>query len=181
MPTIKSRTQQHNIPPFSEEAIQQILRNKHSNLEVHQCKEIAFLAEGDIHKAFELVQQDISDNFERFSNWMRSCYNGDLIKLVAQSESFYKLSIDGQKNFFTYALQLTRVTLLDKLDYPSLQTPLTAEATFSKKFGLNVAINQLKEIIAQLTQAYYYLERNANAKMVYAHASIQIVNIFASI
>ena len=181
LPTIRSRTQQHTIPPCSEEAIQQVLRNTYRDLDVNRYKEIAFLAEGNLCKAFQLIEQGIEDHFERFSHWMRSCYSGDLIKVVARSEAFYKLPADAQKNFLTYALQLTRVTLLGKLDDSLLQIDLTTEATFSKKFGLNVTIDQLKEIIAQLTQAYYYLERNANAKMVYTHLSIQIVHIFGSV
>ncbi|WP_419241319.1 ATP-binding protein [Cardinium endosymbiont of Nabis limbatus] len=179
--TIRSRSQQHTIPPCSEIAIQQLLRNKYRDLDPDRYKEVAFLAEGNLSKAFELLEQGVQDNFERFCHWMRSCYSGDLIKLVAQSEAFYKLSIDAQKNFLTYALQLIRITLLGKLDYPFLQIHLAAEETFSKKFGLSVTIDQLKALIAQLMQAYYCLERNANAKMVYTHLSIQIVNIFGSV
>lgn len=179
--TIRSRSQQHTIPPCSGEAIQQVLRNKYRDLDLHRCKEIAFLAQGNLSKAFQLIDQDVEGNFEHFSHWMRSCYSGDLIKLVAQSETFYKLSVDTQKSFFTYALQLTRVTLLSKLACPLLPIHLTAEVAFSKKFGLNVTMNQLKKIITQLAQAYSYLERNANAKIVYAHASIQIANIFGSV
>ncbi|CAH2560208.1 DNA polymerase III subunit [Cardinium endosymbiont of Oedothorax gibbosus] len=179
--TIRSRSQQHTIPPCSEEAIQQVLQHKYRDLDVHRCKEITFLAQGNLSKAFQLINQGVEDNFERFSHWMRSCYSGDLIKLVEQSETFYKLSVDTQKSFFTYALQLTRVTLLSKLECPLLPIHLTAEEAFSKKFGLNVTMSQLKDIIAELAQAYAYLERNANAKMVYAHASIQIVNIFGSV
>ena len=179
--TIKSRTQQHTIPPCSEEAIQQLLCTKHGGLDAHRYKEIAFLAEGNLSKAFQLVDQSVEDNFEHFTHWMRSCYSGDLIKLVAQSEAFHKLSTDAQKIFFAYALQLLRVTLLGKLECPLLQTHLTAEEAFSKKFGLNVTIDQLKKIITQLGQASYCLERNANAKMVYAHLSIQIVHIFGAV
>lgn len=179
--TIRSRSQQHTISPCSEEAIEQVLCNKYKDLDVHRYKEIAFLAQGDLSKAFQLIEQSVEGNFERFSHWIRSCYSGDFIKLITQSEVFYKLSIDAQKNFFTYALQLIRVTLLSKLHHPLLQISLTAEAAFSKKFSLKVTINQLKEIIAQLIQAYYYLERNANSKMVYTHTSIQIMHIFASV
>ncbi|WP_342265301.1 DNA polymerase III subunit delta [Cardinium endosymbiont of Philonthus spinipes] len=179
--TIRSRSQQHTIPPCSQEAIQQLLQHKYSDLDLHRCKEIAFLAQGNVSKAFQLVGQSVEDHFERFSHWMRSCYSGDLIKLVAQSEAFYKLSVDAQKSFLAYALQLIRVTLLGKLECPVLPIHLPAEETFSKKFGLNVTMNQLKEIIAQLMQACYCLERNANAKMVYAHASIQIVNAFGAV
>ncbi|MGI2299487.1 ATP-binding protein [Candidatus Cardinium hertigii] len=181
LPTIRSRAQYHVIPPFSEEAIEQIFRNIYSDLDGHRCKEIAFLAQGNLSKAFQLVEQNLEENFDYFSQWIRCCYSGNLIKLVAQSEIFYKLSIEAQKNFFTYALQMSRATLLGKFNDPLFQMGLPAEATFIKKFGLNVTINQLKEIITQLMQAYYYVERNGNAKMVYLHMSIQITNVFASV
>ncbi|WP_243553023.1 DNA polymerase III subunit delta [Candidatus Cardinium sp. cBcalN2] len=178
LPTIRSRTQQHTIPPFSEEAIEKLLRYRYNDLDGHRYKEIAFLAEGNLSKAFQLVEQSVEDNFERFSDWMRSCYRSDFIKLMTQSEAFYKLPADAQKSFFSYALQLIRATLLDKLDYPLIQMHLTTEATFTQNLGLKVTVTQLKKIIAQLVAGYYYLERNANGKMVYANASIQIVTIF---
>ncbi len=181
LPTIRSRSQQHTIPPYSEEIIEQLLVDKYKGLDPDRCKAIAFLAEGNVSKAFQLIEQSVQDNFECFSDWMRSCYSGDFIKLVSQSEAFYKLSVDAQKIFFTYALQLTRSILFNKLNYPSLQIHLPAEVTFSKKFGLYISINQLKAIIAQLVQGYYYLERNANARIVYTHVSIEIVNIFTSV
>ncbi|MCT4697328.1 MAG: DNA polymerase III subunit delta [Candidatus Cardinium sp.] len=179
--TIRSRSQQHTIPPCSEAAIQQLLWSKHKALDADRCKAIACLAEGSLYKAFQLVEQDVEAHFERFSHWMRSCYRGDLIKLVAYSEAFYKLSADAQKAFFAYALQLIRVVLLGKLDYPLLHIQPSDEATFSKKFGLTVTIQQLKEIIEKLMQGYYYLERNAHAKMVYTHLSIQIARIFGAV
>ncbi|MGI2299004.1 ATP-binding protein [Candidatus Cardinium hertigii] len=181
LPTIKSRVQQHAIPLFSEEAIEQMLRNSYSDLDGHRCKEIAFLAQGNLSKAFQLIEQSVGENFDYFSQWIRCCYSGNLIKLVAQSEVFYKLSIEAQKNFFTYALQMSRATLLGKFNDSLFQIGLPAEATFVKKLGLNVTINQLKEIITELMQAYYYVERNGNAKMVYLHMSIQIINVFASV
>lgn len=177
--TIRSRSQQHHIPPFSEEAIQQILHHKYNELDVNQSRAIAFLAEGDVYKAFQLAEQTVTENFERFSNWMRSCYSSNFIKLITQSETFQKLSIDAQRVFFTYALQLIRVTLLHKLTHClPLATLTTAEVTFSKKFCLQVTVAQLKKMIALLTPSCYYLERNANAKLVYINASIQIAKIF---
>ncbi|MGI2257084.1 ATP-binding protein [Candidatus Cardinium hertigii] len=181
LPTIRSRVQHHVIPPFSEEAIGQMLRNIYSDLDSHRCKEIAFLAQGNLSKAFQLIEQSVGENFDYFSQWIRCCYSGNLIKLVAQSEVFCKLSIEAQKNFFTYALQISRATLLGKFNDPLFQIGLPAEATFIKKFGLNVTINQLKNIITQLIQAYYYVERNGNAKMIYLHMSIQIIDIFSSV
>ncbi|AXI23988.1 delta subunit [Cardinium endosymbiont of Sogatella furcifera] len=179
--TIRSRSQQHTIPPCSEAAIQQLLCSKHKALDADRCKAIACLAEGNLYKAFQLVEQDVEAHFEQFSHWMRSCYRGDLIKLVGYSEAFYKLSSDAQKAFFAYALQLIRVILLAKLGYPLLHIQPTGEATFCKKFGLTVTIHQLKEMVTQLMQAYYYLERNGHAKMVYTHLSTQIVHIFGAV
>ncbi|WP_339043851.1 DNA polymerase III subunit delta [Cardinium endosymbiont of Tipula unca] len=178
LPTIQSRTQQHNIPPFSDEAIQQMVQRKYSDLDVHQYREIAFLAEGNAHKAFQLVKQTTTDNFEGFSNWMRNCYSNSFAKLIIQSEVFHKLSTDAQKAFLSYALQMLRVTLLTQLHYTPAQKLPNAEADFSEKFGQNVDVHQLKNIIALLTKSYGYLERNANAKMVYANLSIQIAKIF---
>lgn len=178
LPTIQSRCQQHVIPPFSQQAIAQVLSNKFKDLPAERYQATAFLAQGDLTKAFELIQDPVEDNFGRFSDWMRSCYSANLIKLITQSELFYKLPLDTQKNFFTYALQLIRMTLLHKLDSPLFELNAPNEANFSKKFALNVSISQLKKIITELTQAYYHLERNGNAKMIYAHISIQIVNFF---
>ncbi|ROT47681.1 ATP-binding protein [Candidatus Cardinium hertigii] len=176
LPTIRSRSQPYNIPPFSEVAIEQMLRNSYSNLTIHRTKEIAFLAEGNMHKAFQLAKQTVTDNFERFSNWMRNCYSGNYTKLILEAEAFHKLSTDAQKNFFAYALQHIRVILLGKLNHSI--TTSAVEAAFSKKFGLNITFIQLKEMIALFTKAYYYLERNANAKMIYTNISIQIVKFF---
>lgn len=183
LPTIRSRVQLYYIPPFSTEAIERYLHKKYADLEYNLCKKIAFLAEGNVSKALQLIQQTTPDHnhFEQFSNWLRSCYRGDYTKLVMQSEIFHKLSSPIQKSFFSYALQLIRITLLNKVNPTVVYTNLTHEDKFSKQFGLNVTIDQLKSITLLFNRAYYCLERNANVKMIYIYTSLQIVNLFKAV
>ncbi|MDD9139793.1 MAG: hypothetical protein NQ127_02575 [Candidatus Cardinium sp.] len=177
IPTIRSRSQQYYIPPFSKEAIEQLLRKQYTALDAHRYGAIAFLAEGDASKAFQLAEQAAPAHFDDFSNWMRHCYRGNFTKLIKQSESFHKLPIEEQKDFLRYALQLLRMTVLGKCNPTVSDTTLANESEFSKNFGMHVTRSQLQLLIHLLNQAYAHLERYAHAKMMFANLSIQIATL----
>lgn len=180
LPTIASRTQQRIVPSFSDQAIQQLLQCNHPDLSPTKVGAIAFLAEGNIAKAYALLEEALTDSFECFSAWMRNCYSSNFIQVIAQSEAFHATPTDAQKRFFSYGLQFIRVTLLSVYTPDILQTLSKTEALFSQKFGQTVTVAQLRAMVPLFTQAYACLERNANAKMVYTHTSIQLAKLFKS-
>ncbi|MBX9890383.1 MAG: hypothetical protein K2X94_03885 [Amoebophilaceae bacterium] len=177
LPTIRSRTQQHQVALFAEAAIQQLLRDRYVAIPDSRLAEIAFLAQGDVSKAFQLAEEGEGNHFEWFSQWMRNCYKANYVALMAESETFHQRSMDGQKMALTYALQLLRMTLLSKF-HPPLAVASPMEVAFSQKFGLTVTFAQLKQMIALLGSAYAALARNGNGKMVYLHTSIQAAGVF---
>lgn len=176
LPTIRSRVQQYNIPPFTSTAICKLLQSKFPNENPLKIKEVALFSQGDYHKAIQFMEKATEPHFDQFCDWMRSCYSQNFIQIIKQAELFQKQEKDSQKAFFVYALQLIRLILLNK--FLEKKTFSQQISTFIEKFKQVITVEQIKHIIVLFDQGYNNLEQNANAKMVYTYISIQIVNLF---
>ena len=178
--TITSRTQQHRVSLFTDGAIRKMVSQQYPSLIAAHLEEIILLAEGNLHKGFQLAMYDDVGNslFEHFQYWMRYCYSQNMSELLLQAASFHTMDREKQKIFFNYVLHMMRAILLDKFNVAPLINSPVHEQHFIKKIGKHISHKQLTDYIGWTNQAYYYLERNANPKMVYMSLSIKIGQAF---
>ena len=175
--TIRSRVQQIHVPAFTDEALAGMLRQQHT-LEQEQLTQIVLLADGNLNKALKLVEHMEGRYFSHFKAWMRLCYAHDLTQLVAQAEAFQELTKVSQKNFFMYALHLLREALVLYFTQTALTRVTQPEQVFIQKLRKTLTHTQLKAWITWLNQGCYYLERNANPKMLYLDLSLKLAQRF---
>ena len=105
---------------------------------------------------------------------MRNCYQHDLGKLLGQCEEFQKMGRENQKNFLQYALSMSRKVILLGADpgFPLQVHP--EEQEFVERFARLMNPANREGIAVELEQSQYHIERNANPKIEFFHASLRL-------
>jgi DNA polymerase-3 subunit delta' len=175
--TIRSRTQQIYVPPFSDQALAYLL-NQQYGLSEEQLQQIVPLANGDINQAKELIENNQKDSLSQFTTWMRLCYNQNLAQLIIQADTFQQLDKEAQKDFLAYTLHLLRESLVVDLNQTQLSKAPHKEQMFVAKFKKTLTYDQIKCFTEWINQAYYYLERNVNTKILWLNLSLKVAQSF---
>ncbi|MCC9165970.1 DNA polymerase III subunit [Pontibacter harenae] len=171
--TITSRTQIVQVRNFTEQEVVTYLQEKH-NLDRDTAYQISQLAEGSLNSAAKLTNEISSDYFAFFTEWMRACYSYKFTEVVDMSEKFQTLGRENQKNFLLYALNLLRKVVLFGVDSSLITYLPPNELDFVQKFSKVITGSNAGEVTEELSQAHYYIERNANPKMIFVDSSIQL-------
>lgn len=175
--TILSRCQLIKFDKISDIALSKYLVDN-KNLSEDRARDLAFFSNGNMLNALNGIEQNTKGEFELFIDWLRKSYQGKPVELVAKAEELAALGKDGLKQVFHYGLQflseVNRLSILGR-EHSRLQGQ-TLEAADKLKglLGLS-AIDEMEDL---LSKACYYVERNANAKILVLHMGIQMNAIF---
>ncbi|MEM9821613.1 MAG: hypothetical protein AAF985_11095 [Bacteroidota bacterium] len=174
--TILSRCQILKINPLKDEEVVTVLRQQ-SELPPTELESIAHLANGNMNEALQLLEQGENDNAKRFLDWLRRCYRGNGLELTTWVEQFAGIGRENQKHFLRYALHFLREYMNLKLT-GSIRIRLRAEELATAQRMTKVIEFEHIEPIARLfDECSYYIERNANPKILFLDASIQLNKI----
>jgi len=182
--TIKSRCQKLNFPPLSEASIVDELVEKREiqeNIAVNTARR----ARGDFNKALQLLDEANEDNIfeEWFITWVRTAFRAKgnksaINSLIDWSESIANQGRETQKKFISFCLELFREALLKNYHADSILYFEPNDDSFSlDKFAPFVHQNNIFEITEALENAFYHIERNGNAKMIFTDLSIQLTRL----
>jgi DNA polymerase III subunit delta' len=166
--TILSRVQQIPFYNSSEsEIIEALITNYKVNTEV--AKQTAMLANGNYGEAITLLHQN-DDNVSflaNFQNFMRLALRFDGSKALQWIDENAALGREKQKQFFQYALEVFRDSLMYNFGDKSLVRLSGQESEFLKKFAPYITNNNYEKLIEEFNNNYYYIERNANPKILF--------------
>jgi DNA polymerase-3 subunit delta' len=175
--TLLSRTQIVKIPKLSSQIIENYLISN-NNLSEEQASTYSFLADGNLIEAKIQAAQSHNDNAEVFAEWLRMGYGNkvlDLVNFVDQAASWGR---ENQKNFLKYGISFLRECSLLMSGADSLvKLPARTLDTAQKLSKHVLDLNMASAIIAELEQAHYHIERNANPKILFLDVSLQLVKI----
>src|SRR5690606_31774812 len=163
--TIISRTQLVKINRLGAESVSRYLVDTHGVSE-HQANEIAFISNGNMQQAINLLGEDNNGYFDVMVRWLRHCVMDagmDIVKTC--EEELSKLGRENQKSFLLYAINMMLQAVLFKADMLQMIHLPAAEMDFVQKFGKRYGLGQMEEAIRILEQAHYHIERNANPKI----------------
>lgn len=175
--TILSRTRIIQIRPFSDVEIRNLLIHQHF-IEEEQASQIAHLADGNINEALRMARDVEDDSHKMFRDWMRLCYLGDLIELTRWTEKFSAMNKVAKQTLFQYGLSMMREALIASEKNMELSRLMGVELEFIKKFSEFLTLNSIELISEILNEAYYHVERNANAKILFLSVSLRLTDIF---
>lgn len=178
LPTIISRCQLVKIPRLSATAIEKALieRNGADN---RQARQIAAISEGNYHEALQQLQHTGSDWEEDLREWLNSIFKMDRAAQVKWIEEMSKAGREKQKQFLRYFNHLLEQSIRLRVMEARKDSISIAEKEldFAERLNKLIEIPQQQAIIEELDKATYYIERNANAKMLFHALTIKLFHI----
>lgn len=181
--TIRSRLQQMYIPPFTDEAMQQII-TQHYQQQLSDTADVATiikLAAGNAQKAYQLITNNQNDLMQHFTHWMRSCYAYDFSKVLAVVDVFHEYEKATQKHFLAYSIWMLRQIWIARLQVTQLLEVQQAEKEIIQKLGAILDEGTIQQMNEWIQQAHFCIERNVNAKIVFLNLSLKVAQRFKAI
>ncbi len=174
--TILSRCQIIKIRQLTDEEIINTLVNQ-EGLAQSEAEAIAHLADGNYNEARQLKAHKESQNAKLFLEWMRTCYQGNSVKMVKLTEALAALGREKQKYFLQYALHFMREYMILKMTGKTNIRLQNDELQTAQNLTKVIEFHQIEGITELFNNCSYYIERNANPKILFLDASIQINKI----
>lgn len=177
--TIISRCQVINVPRLSELELEEVLTEQFDVMP-SLAKDIAKTSEGDVNKALEKILFK-SEEFEKlFASWVRNAFRAK--KDLSVLSEIYDWSVvlsswnrERQKQFLTFCADIFRQALM--FSYGAGETAyvqIKPENLKWQGFVPFVHGSNIVEILNEINEAAYHLERNGNAKIIFLDMGIKM-------
>jgi DNA polymerase III subunit delta' len=179
LPTILSRCQVVRIPALETTDIENALieRNK---TEATIARQVAGVSEGNYREALQLVQHSDEDWQSLLRDWLNAIMKTGPIAQVKWVDEISKLGREKQKQFLRYFNHLLEQAIRLRITSLGGQTGTVrpgSEQDFALRLNKIAGIEQQQAIIEELDKASYYIERNANGKMLFQALTIKVYHI----
>jgi DNA polymerase-3 subunit delta' len=174
--TILSRCQLVKVDRLSDEEVQQGLMAL-KKLPLEKAMPIANLSDGNFNEALKIAAQPESDNSALFLDWLRKCYKGNGVEMAHWVEQFSDLGRENQKQFLQYGLHFIREYMALKMTGKTDVRLLAKERDSAQNLTKIIGFGQIGRIAALFNDCAYFIERNANQKILFLDASIQLNKI----
>lgn len=177
LPTIQSRTQ---LVKVSAPRIDDVLTFLESNgLNKTQSQEVAYQANGNMAKAFQLVENDDPQQayFEYFVEWMRICFSRDVAKAIEFSANLAAIGREKQKGFISFSLEIFQKSLQGNYLTLDRVHVSPSQKGFLQKFMPFVTPSNVLKLHEHLTDAHYHVDRNANPKILFLDLSFKLFSL----
>jgi DNA polymerase III subunit delta' len=179
--TILSRCQLVKIPALEPEDIEKNLLSKKA-CTTEQAKQIANACDGNYREALNLLQHADEDFHGLLREWLNASLKNQTITQVKLIDEIARMGREKQKQFlkhFTHLIeQAVRLQIADNILQERLLNAMSAgENDFVSRLNKAMTLEQKQAIAEELDKATYYIERNANAKILFHALTIKIFHI----
>lgn len=174
--TILSRTQLVRIPLLESNEIEEALVSG-ASLSPEKAQQVAGIAEGNYHEALQLLQHAEEDWQSLLRDWLNAILKAGPVAQVKWIEEVAKMGREKQKQFLRYFNHLLEQSIRIRImgaDYVSIPEN---EKDFAMRLNKIAGVNQQQAIIEELDKATYYIERNANGKILFHALTIKFLHI----
>jgi DNA polymerase-3 subunit delta' len=176
--TILSRTQLVKIPALTHQDIASALVSK-AKMAEDPARQIALIAGGNYHEALQLMQHADEDWQSLLREWLNAILKNGPIAQVKWIDEVSKLGREKQKQFLRYFNHLLEQAIrLQAMGADKLHLA-DKDKDFAGRLNKIAGFNQQQAIIEELDKASYYIERNANPKMLFHALTIKLYHIIA--
>jgi DNA polymerase III subunit delta' len=179
--TILSRCQLIKIPTLEANDIEQYLLSKKA-CNAEQAKQIANASEGNYREALNLIQHADEDFHGLLREWLNATLKNQTIAQVKMIEEIGRLGREKQKQFLKHFTHLIEQAVRMQVSGENLKEKLLnamspGEQDFVLRLNKAISLEQKEAIAEELDKATYYIERNANAKILFHALTIKIFHI----
>ena len=176
LPTILSRTQLVKIPLLTNLEVEAALEMS-TGVKMEKARQIAALAEGNYREALQLLQHPDDDWEVMLREWLNAIIRTGPVAQVKWIDETAKLGREKQKQFLKYFIHLLEEAVRLRVIVPANNKQPTTNNDFAVRLNKLCNLSQQEAIINELDKASYYIERNANAKMLFHALSIRLYHI----
>ncbi len=176
LPTILSRCQLVKIPMLQNNEIEQALISR-ANTATDTAHQIASICEGNYREALQLLQHAEEDWQSLLREWLNATLKGGPLAQIKFTEEVSKLGREKQKQFLRYFNHLLEQSIRIKILGVDNIALASNEKDFAQRLNKIASISQQRAIIEELDKASYYIERNANGKMLFQALTIKLFHI----
>lgn len=181
LPTIVSRCQLIKIPALNNSDIEEALVERNKTAPAI-AKQVTSVCEGNYREALQLVQHAEEDWQVLLREWLNAILKTGPVAQTKWVEEISRLGREKQKQFLRYFNHLLEVAVHLRI---SGQTETVGPGTvgpgseqdFAERLNKIAGIEQQEAIIEELDKASYYIERNANGKMLFHALTIKLYHI----
>ena len=183
LPTILSRTQLIKIAQLTNLEVEAALELR-EGISVKKAEQIAAISEGNYHEALQQLAHADEDWEVLLRDWLNTIIKTGPAAQIKWIDEMSKTGREKQKQFLMYFIHLLQTALSLRL-----KENLTKDAAqqeqgnlhdFAARLNKICAIEQQEAIANELDQAIYYIERNANAKMLFHALTIKLYHIISN-
>ena len=182
LPTILSRTQLIKLGTLTNNEIA-IALGQVDALQTERAGQIAALSEGNYREAILLSQHAEDDWQVILREWLNVVCKKNLPAQVKWIEDMSKQGREKQKQFlkyFTHLLeQAVRLSVAGE-NFTGGFAMADKERDFAMRLNKLCNINQQEAIVNELDKASYFIERNANGKMLFHALTIKLYHIITN-
>ncbi|HLF45132.1 MAG TPA: hypothetical protein VI548_01820 [Chitinophagaceae bacterium] len=175
LPTLVSRCQLIKIPALQTSDIENALIEKNITTP-ETARQLAATSDGNYREALALLQNAGEDLQSLLREWLNSILKTGPVAQTKWVEEISRLGREKQKQFLRYFNHLLEQSIRSRIMGSSIQLP-DNEKDFTGRLNKLADISQQQAIIEELDRASYYIERNANAKILFHALSIKLYHI----
>ena len=178
--TILSRTQLIRIPKLSAAEIRQALED--AGTVPQKAAQIATVSGGNYHEAITLLEHAGDDWEVLLRDWLNTIIKTGPMAQVKWIDEISKTGREKQKQFLKYFCHILHHAIRINILGLQVASGLESESTtdFALRFNKLSDLPQQEAIIEELDKATYYIERNANAKLLFHALTIRLYHIISN-
>lgn len=176
LPTILSRTQLVKVPVPDIKDITNALMDR-AKTDATQARQIASVCEGNYREALQLLQHSGDDWQGLLREWLNAILKTGPAAQVKWIEEISRQGRERQKQFLRYFNHLLEQSIRLQVMPAAGDIMPEAERDFALRLNKIASLPQHQAIIEELDRAAYYIERNANAKILFHALTIKLYHI----
>jgi DNA polymerase-3 subunit delta' len=174
--TILSRCQLVKIPRPGLMEIEQALIAR-AGVMPDKARQTAGICEGNYREALLLLQHAEEDWQALLRDWLNACLKSGPVAQLKWIDDINKLGREKQKQFLRYFTHLLEQSIRIRIIGAAAVALPDNEKDFAQRLNKIAGVSQQQAIIEELDRAAYYIERNANAKMLFHALTIKLFHI----
>ena len=181
--TIRSRTQIIKIPRISDADMQNHLQAE-GTYDAETIAEMVRHANGNYLKAIDYAEptEDKKYFLDTFQRVMRLAFKAgketvNILEILDVAEELAGIGRERQKDFFQYAMQMTREFFVMNFQKPALVYLNRDEQGFGKNFSPYINERNVTQFNQLFEEGYLHISRNGNPKIIFTDTLLSIIRI----
>lgn len=173
LPTILSRCQSLAVSAFTEEDIKYMLL-KSGLKDESAISTIILSAGGNMMDALKMSEDQTLPHVDNMIKWLRLCYKGQAEDLISWVEQFAGQGREYHRQFLKFGLKFIESVLGYKIRETIDEGYKPEEWKAIKGLANQMAVEEMQIISNLFDDHIYFVERNANPKILFASLSLNV-------